>query len=114
MAALAGLSVAAFTAAAHAEESNDPNKPENYQGPRNGVMSGTVQQSDEPHRLIVTDKAGETRHFFPRWIGGMPADGGGFDKAMMSKLAKLKAGDEVEVKWILQERFRVIEVKVTQ
>jgi len=111
---MSGLMVMAVSGwVAHAEEKEDPNRPANYTGPKEGTFVGEVSKSDAAHRLIVTGKDG-TRHFFPRWIGGMPNEGGGFDKAMMEKLSKLNPGDQVEVKWTMDERFRVLDVKVTK
>ena len=93
------------------KKEEDPNKPANYKGPKKGTFAGVVQKSEETHRLIVTGKKEEVRHFFPRWIGGMPADGGGFDKAMLKQFGTLTPGDEVEVTWTFDERFRAVKIK---
>jgi len=110
---MSGLMVMAVSGwMAHAEEKADPNRPANYTGPKEGTFIGEVTSAKEG-RLVVTGK-GETRHFMPHWRGGMPNEGGGFDKAMLEKLSKLNPGDTVEVKWSFDERFRVVEVKVTK
>jgi len=88
----------------------DPNRPEKYRGPKNGVFTGAVRKAVDAHRLIVDDGK-EARHFFPRWIGGMPNEGGGFDQDIMALLQTLQEGDTVEVKWIFADRFRVVGVK---
>ena len=110
----AGLAMLALAGwmTARAEE-KDPNRTDGYEGPKEGVFKGLVQKSEQEHRLIVKGDDG-TRHFFPHWRGGMPADGGGFDKAMLEVFKKLNAGDQIEVKWTADERFRAEEVKVVK
>ncbi|HEX8833620.1 MAG TPA: hypothetical protein VF719_05440 [Abditibacteriaceae bacterium] len=51
-----------------------------------------------------------TERYMPQWVGGMPEDGGGLDKEMSAKLAKLSIGDNVELKWVYDERKRVTEI----
>jgi len=44
--------------------------------------------------------------------GSRNMDGGGLDKEMLKQIAAVKAGDKVEVKWVFDERKRVVELKV--
>ena len=100
----------------------DPNKPADYQRPKEGVFTGIALKPDGENRLVVAPvtrrgrpslKDLEPRRvFMPRWIGGNPDQGGGFDKTMAERIREVKPGDRVEVKWIFDERFRVIELKV--
>lgn len=39
----------------------------------------------------------------PYWRGGMPKNGGGFDKAMMKQLESFQVGDSVKVTWVFEE-----------
>ena len=78
-----------------------------------GTLSGIVSEKGE-NWIRVKPAEGESMRFAPRWIGGMPKDGGGFDKDMLAKLAEIKQGDRVEVKWVYEERPRVIEIKVLE
>ena len=58
--------------------------------------------------------AGPTERYMPRWTGGNPADGGGFDKEMLAKIAERRVGDVVKVKWIAEERKRVVGLEVVE
>lgn len=50
--------------------------------------------------------------YVPRWIGGMPKDGGGLDKAMIETIGTLKPGMTVELSWRLDERLRAVSITV--
>jgi hypothetical protein len=43
----------------------------------------------------------------PHWRGGLPKDGGGFDKEMMKRLEQFKVGDKVKVTWVFEEHYRI-------
>lgn len=49
----------------------------------------------------------ETLNLMPYWRGGMPKDGGGFDKDMLRKLEGFKVGDKVRVSWKFEEHYRI-------
>ena len=57
---------------------------------------------------------GTTEIFFPKWIGGNPNKGGGFDKDIVAKIKELHVGDKVEVKWVYAEHLRALDIKVTE
>jgi hypothetical protein len=76
-----------------------------------GTLTGVVSEKGETW-IRVKPAEGESMRFMPRWIGGMPKDGGGLDKDMLAKLAQVKVEDRVEVKWVFEERPRVVEIKV--
>jgi len=78
---------------------------------KSGTMTGTITEKGETW-IRVKDAEGNSERFMPRWIGGMPNDGGGLDKDMLKQIAAVKAGDKVEVKWVFEERKRVVELKV--
>jgi len=80
---------------------------------QSGKMAGTVVEKGD-NWIRVKTPGGESERFMPRWIGGMPADGGGLDKEMLAQLAKIKVGDKVELRWVMDERKRVVEIKVTE
>lgn len=70
-----------------------------------GVITGVIAKIDGGK---VTVKAGEKETvFIPYWRGGMPKDGGGFDKEMMKKLKEFKAGDKVKISWTMEEHKRI-------
>ena len=54
---------------------------------------------------------GPVERYCPRWLGGMPAKGGGPDKKAIEKIRQLKKGDRVTVKFEYDERLRLVDVK---
>ena len=78
-----------------------------------GVVTGTVSAKAE-HWIEVTPEGGPPERYTPRWIGGLPKDGGGLDRDMVRALAPLQVGDRVEVKWVRDERKRVVGVRVLE
>lgn len=75
-----------------------------------GMMRGQVASVDPKGRLVLkTDKGEET--LVPQWRGGMPAEGGGFDREMVGKIAQLRPGQQVEVAWEWNERKRCVALK---
>lgn len=79
---------------------------------RSGMMKGMVTMVDpDKGRLSVKTLQGEFA-FIPRWVGGMPKDGGGFDRDMLGKLGNLCVGDYVEIAWERDEHLRVVKLGV--
>ena len=76
---------------------------------RCGVVRGTVVKADPKGRLVLKTHEGEEA-FMPHWRGGMPAEGGGLDQAMVAQIAKLSPGQQVEVEWEWSERKRCIRI----
>jgi hypothetical protein len=74
-----------------------------------GVSEGTIV-SNEKGKVILTTKEGNIL-FMAHWRGGMPKDGGGMDKAMLETLAQYKAGDQVKIAWVWEERRRVEQIQ---
>ncbi len=52
------------------------------------------------------------RRYVPNWVGGAPAQGGGFDKKTLKQFEPLKVGDRVRLEWTFEERPRVIRIEV--
>jgi len=77
---------------------------------KEGTITGEVVEVSERHLQIRSE--GEIHRFTPRWTGGMPKDGGGLDKEMTHRLAKVKVGQTLRVSWIYDERPRVIDFDV--
>ena len=70
-----------------------------------GVATGVIAKVDGGK---VTLKVGERETvFIPYWRGGMPKDGGGFDKDMMKTLAQFKVGEKVKITWTMEEHQRI-------
>ena len=43
----------------------------------------------------------------PRWVGGMPKNGGGHDKTVLAQFHAVKIGQKVELSWVIDEGKRV-------
>lgn len=74
---------------------------------QSGKVTGEVVKAEK--KLLVIRSEGKLFHFTPVWSGGMPKDGGGLDKAMMERLAKVKPGEVLTVEWTYDERPRVVD-----
>ncbi|MEN9362138.1 MAG: hypothetical protein RL095_3673 [Verrucomicrobiota bacterium] len=74
-----------------------------------GTVSGSIL-SIERGILTLTTEKGRFR-VLPYWRGGMPADGGGFDKETLKKLEGFKKGDKVSVAWTFEEHPRIDSIK---
>jgi len=78
-----------------------------------GTFVGTVTEVGDKW-FRAKNEAGDSLRFMPRWIGGMPQDGGGLDKEILAKIKILKAGDKVEVAWHYEEHLRALSIKVLE
>lgn len=70
-----------------------------------GTIAGKIVKKDGAK--ITVKGESETLTLMPYWRGGMPKDGGGFDKEMVAKLKKLETGDRVKAQWTFQEHCRI-------
>jgi hypothetical protein len=57
--------------------------------------------------ITVKDDQGKEMKLMPHWRGGLPKDGGGFDKGMVQRLEKFDEGDHVTVRWSFTEHHRI-------
>ena len=78
---------------------------------KSGVVEGEVTAKGE--NWVEVKPAGDApaERYSPRWIGGLPKDGGGPDKDALHAIAEVKAGDKVRVEWAYEERLRVVSLK---
>lgn len=81
---------------------------------KQGRTMGFLTAKKDNFIEVKADGEVKGRKYVPRWIGGLPADGGGFDKAMLKTFRTLKIGSRVEVNWVFEERLRAVKVKVLQ
>jgi hypothetical protein len=77
---------------------------------KEGTVTGKVTAKGENWIEITPDKQPPVR-YWPRWIGGLPKDGGGLDKAVLATIKELNVGDWAAVKWTLDERLRAAELR---
>lgn len=78
--------------------------PERAKGSK-GTIIGELTKKDGGNITVKSDT--ETMKLSPYWRGGLPKDGGGFDKEMMKRLEGFKVGSKVKVTWTLEERYRI-------
>ena len=75
-----------------------------------GKLTGTVVKVE---KVFITVEAEDgTRHrLMPRWVGGMPRDGGGHDREVLEQIHAVKQGQRVRLSWVIEEGKRVTGVK---
>jgi hypothetical protein len=76
-----------------------------------GVITGEIIKKDGPKISVRGEE--KTLALIPYWRGGMPADGGGFEKEMVAKLKNFKVGDRVKVAWRFEEHYRIDSIEKT-
>jgi hypothetical protein len=74
-----------------------------------GRIVGKITKKDGSK---ITVAGGERElTLMPYWRGGMPANGGGFDKDMVRRLEEFKVGDRVRIKWEFEEHYRIVSIE---
>ncbi len=66
-----------------------------------------AQKDKDGHDLPVV-----TERYMPKWAGGLPKDGGGFDKTVLQAIAAARIGAHATVAWSYDERRRVTALTV--
>lgn len=79
---------------------------------KKGKTIGTVTAKGKEYIEVKAAGEEKARKYFPRWVGGLPAQGGGFDKNIVKTFRELKVGSRVEVDWVFEERLRAVTVRV--
>ena len=74
-------------------------------------MEGTITARGKTWVEVKPDADGASERYTPCWIGGMPKDGGGLDKAVLSTLNTFNVGDKVRLEWRFDERKRVVAIR---
>jgi len=78
---------------------------------KSGVVEGEVTAKGEAWVEVKPAGDAPAERYVPRWIGGMPKDGGGLDKDALRVIGEVKVGDKVRVEWAYEERLRVVSLK---
>ena len=89
----------------------DGKESESAAKPKSGVTTGVVTAKGENWISIRADGQEESTKLIPRWVGGLPKDGGGFDKQMLQLIAQTPVGAHVRVEWVFQEHLRVVALR---
>jgi hypothetical protein len=79
---------------------------------RKGTTIGVLVGKGENFIELKADGEEKGRKYVPQWVGGAPAQGGGFDKATLKTFRDLKVGSRIQVDWVFEERLRALKVKV--
>ena len=107
-ACLVGVVLLAGAAAAGEDKKGEKDKDKK----RGGTVVGTLEKKGDNFIEVKADGEEKARRYMPRWVGGAPAAGGGFDKKMLEEIAKLKVGSRVKIEWEFEERPRVVKIQV--
>ena len=75
-----------------------------------GTLVGTVAATG-PTWIEIKGDDGKTQRYIPVWSGGMPAQGGGYDKEIVKQVQALKPGDRIRVAWQLDHHLRVLSIE---
>jgi hypothetical protein len=106
---LLGIALLGGTWTARQAHADDPKKePEK----KSGTVTGTLTAKGETWIEVKADGEEKARRYTPHWVGGAPAQGGGFDKAVLQTIRGLKVNSRVRLEWDFEERPRVVKVEV--
>lgn len=80
-------------------------------GHREGVLVGNVTGKGEAWIEVQGEGQEKPTRYTPRWIGGMPKDGGGLDKHMLEIFRGLNVGNRIRLTWVVDERPRAVAIE---
>lgn len=75
-----------------------------------GTVVGTIVEKGDDWIRVKPFNEQESVKFVPRWTGGMPEQGGGYDKKVLAAIGAVRVGDNVALRWTFDGRKRVIEL----
>ncbi len=79
---------------------------------KSGTVTGVVTDKGPNFILVKADGEEKARRYTPRWVGGLPKDGGGFDKTILETFKKLKVGTRIRMEWEFNERPRAVKIEI--
>lgn len=79
---------------------------------KSGTVTGIVTKKEKNWIEVKADGEEKGRRYVPKWIGGLPKDGGGLDKKMLKVFADLKVGSRIRMEWEFEERLRAVKIEV--
>ena len=74
-----------------------------------GQITGKIMAKNGG-KITVKGEEGQLT-LMPYWRGGLPKDGGGFDKDILKQLEQLSVGDKVRVTWVFEEHYRITKIE---
>lgn len=109
---LRGLAAAALSGAAvvSAQDKKEPDKKEPEK--RGGTVTGVVTAKGDNWIEVKADGEEKARRYTPNWVGGAPAQGGGFDKNTLKDIAGLTVKSRIRLEWTFEERPRIKKIEV--
>ena len=108
--ALAGAALTGGTLARAAEDKKDDTKEKEKE--RGGTVTGELTAKGENWVEVKADGEEKARRYTPQWVGGLPKDGGGFDKEVLQLIGKTPVKSRVRLEWTFQERARIVKLEV--
>jgi hypothetical protein len=102
------LGMALCVGATAGEKKPDTKKPKK----KSGTVTGTLVAKHPNAIEVKADGEEKARRYVPRWVGGLPARGGGLDKKMVAIIKGLKVGSRLRIEWEFDERPRVVKIEV--
>jgi hypothetical protein len=89
-----------------------PKKEKDKNEGKKGKTAGILTAKGENFIEVQADGEEKARKYVPQWKGGLPAKGGGPDKAMLKTFRSLKVGSRIQVSWVFEERLRALAIEV--
>ncbi len=87
-------------------------KAKNPEEGRKGTVTGLVTSKGDNWIEVKADGEEKGRKYFPHWVGGNPAQGGGPDKKMIAEIKKTPLKSRVSLEWLFEERPRVEKIEL--
>ncbi|MCY3024387.1 MAG: FecR domain-containing protein, partial [Planctomycetota bacterium] len=81
-------------------------------GEEGGTVTGILASKGDTWIGVRTEGQEESTLYMPYWKGGLPKDGGGFDKDTLALMKTLVLGSKVKLVWKLDEYPRVVSVEL--
>ncbi|MCY2944861.1 MAG: hypothetical protein NT142_10085 [Planctomycetota bacterium] len=93
-------------------QDNAQKKAKNPEEGRKGTVTGLVTSKGDNWIEVKADGEEKGRKYFPHWVGGNPAQGGGPDKKMIAEIKKTPLKSRVSLEWLFEERPRVEKIEL--
>lgn len=87
-------------------------KAKNPEEGRKGTVTGLVTSKGDNWIEVKADGEEKGRKYFPHWVGGNPAQGGGPDKKIIAEIKKTPLKSRVSLEWLFEERPRVEKIEL--
>lgn len=82
------------------------------QQPTSGTITGILTAKGESWIEVQAEGAKAAERYLPFWRGGLPKDGGSFDKEMLKTIKSLRVTNLVKLAWTLEEHKRIVSVEM--